>query len=335
MESHQPKIVVWLASWLIPPACREQVLGDLAERFTSTPGYIRAVLSIVPYLIASRIRRNWNPQLTLLEAFAAFVCYTGAAFLLPVDRNFTMQWIGLAAAVTLAGLVLADAYQPRGSTQPVTSALFAALTGVVIMVFVNAENAAVWILGAVFSALLISLGRYWMPTGSVLAPIGPGEALQRRVVAFQTRIRRRNIREFVAAAFVIAFFSSVLRRDVPLSSQLSYVLIICGALVYVSYLYRRGTARSLPASATPAILTDFYRSELVRQRDLLRGVWSWALAPMLPGLILFFASNIASHPSAWSMMLPFAAVGTGVFLLIWCANRHAARELQREIDDLG
>jgi hypothetical protein len=334
MESRPPKIVERLASILIPPACREQVLGDLAECFTSSPRYIRAVLSIVPYLIASRIRRTWNPQLTLLEAFAAFVCYTGAAFLLPVDRSFTTQWIGLATAITVAGLLLADAYRPPDSNQPVTSALVAALTSAVIMVAVNAENSAVWTLGAVFSALLISLGRYWLPTGGVVAPLGAEEALQRRVTAFQTRIRRRNVREFVAAAFVIGAFSSFLRRDIPPSFQLSYVLIISGALLYISHLYRKGMARRLPPSATPSILTDFYRSELVRQRDLLRSIWSWALAPMLPGLILFFASNIASHPRAWPMMLPFAVIGTAVVFLIWSANRHAAEELQQEIDNL-
>jgi hypothetical protein len=43
----------------------------------------------------------------------------------------------------------------------------------------------------------------------------------------------------------------------------------------------------LPAEMGREYGIAFYRRELEKQRDLLRGIWKWYLGPLIPGLALF------------------------------------------------
>ena len=41
---------------------------------------------------------------------------------------------------------------------------------------------------------------------------------------------------------------------------------------------------------------EFHRSELVRQRDLLRSVWWWYLLPFVPGMLLIPVGSSLDDP---------------------------------------
>ena len=56
--SRPPKALETIAGLLIPRASREQVLGDLHERYRSPVQYISDVVRTVPWVIASRLRRR-------------------------------------------------------------------------------------------------------------------------------------------------------------------------------------------------------------------------------------------------------------------------------------
>ena len=106
-----------LAGWLIPPACREEVLGDLHERYRSPGQYAWDAFSTVPLVIVSRIRRTADPQVVLMQAMALYLSFAGAARL--TDRSLLQAPWGLLrlatpAAMTLLGLVLEDAYARPG-----------------------------------------------------------------------------------------------------------------------------------------------------------------------------------------------------------------------------
>src|ERR1039458_137708 len=99
---------------------------------------------------------------------------------------------------------------------------------------------------------------------------------------FQRKIYFRNLRDYVAIAVVAAFFGYSMGKYPPLM-RASAGLIIAGVL-YVAYqLHRRGSSKTAAADLATASCLDFHRTELERQRDLLRGIWSWCLAPMIPG----------------------------------------------------
>jgi len=339
METRPPELIERIAGLLIPPACREQVLGDLAERFTSTGQYLADLASLLPYVIASRIRRNWDPNQALIEGFAAFVSYVGALYWLQADRAGMIQWIGFAMALTLALLALVDAYARPNATVPAVRVLIACSFCVLILVWALPAYAGTWALGGLTCTALIAGHRTLLPPRSVAALAGGmqlsgAEDLLQRIQRFETRVRRRNAREYVAAAAVIVFFSNFLTQLITPALRVACMLIIAGALWNIVHLRRRGRARSIPNAPTRQALIDFYRSELARQRDLLKNVMAWALVPMLPGLLTFLGANLAAHPRAWAAMLPLAAISALVFVLIWSANRHAAFELEQEIHRL-
>lgn len=110
-----PSKVSELAVWIVlPPACRESVLGDLHERYASPAQYVRDAVTTVPWVIASRLIRTTDARLLLLEAFALYLSFvTSARFAAdPGFLDLPNAYVRLAVPVlvALAALVLADAY---------------------------------------------------------------------------------------------------------------------------------------------------------------------------------------------------------------------------------
>jgi hypothetical protein len=114
MESGPPKIIEAAVEVLLPPACRESVLGDLCERYSSAPRYLREAAVTVPLVIVSRIRRTTDAGLLLLEAFALYLSFvTPARFLnaatFLTGHNAYLR-LALPALMALVAVVLTDAY---------------------------------------------------------------------------------------------------------------------------------------------------------------------------------------------------------------------------------
>jgi len=114
-----------------------------------------------------------------------------------------------------------------------------------------------------------------------------GEDLRSRMNKFERTIRRRNLREYVAAGLVIGVFAYYGWVFPTLLLRIGCGLLILGT-AYVAYqLHRKASARPAPAEMGLRNCVQFQRSELERQRDALRAVWSWYLSPFLPGMSLF------------------------------------------------
>jgi hypothetical protein len=145
-----PRWLEVLIAPLVPPACREEVLGDLHERCTGPAGYLDDVLHTLPLVITGRIRRTTAPRMALMEACVLYLSYAGAVrYGDPALLNG--QWGLLRAAIpagfALLGMVLADAYAvPR--TRSACMALRGPLVGV----------AAAWLSHAVLAAGRSALG---------------------------------------------------------------------------------------------------------------------------------------------------------------------------------
>ncbi len=83
------------------------------------------------------------------------------------------------------------------------------------------------------------------------------------------------------------------------------------------------------------------RQELIRQRDALRSVGLWYLAPFIPGMALvmmgrWFQSHAAHRALAFDHLLILLTSGLAVlvFLAIWLLNLYGAKRLQQRIDAL-
>jgi len=123
MRSGPSKAAEALVAVLVPPACREEVLGDLHERYRSSSQYALEALCTMPLVILSRIRRTADPQVVLMQAFALSVSFLGAAWF--QDRALLgEQWgllrLAIPPATAVLGLILEDAYAPPGRRSPLT-----------------------------------------------------------------------------------------------------------------------------------------------------------------------------------------------------------------------
>ena len=78
-----------IVALLLPPVCREEILGDLHERYRGSAQYSLEVVCTVPLVIISRIRRTADPQVLLIQAFALYVSFLGAAWW--VSRRFSIN----------------------------------------------------------------------------------------------------------------------------------------------------------------------------------------------------------------------------------------------------
>lgn len=108
-----PKVIEILVWMVLPPACRESVVGDLHERYKSLPQYVRDAVWSVPLVIVSRIKRTTDAGLLLLEALALYLSFVASARF--AEDNFLVQqnaYLRLAIPVVLAllSVVLVDAY---------------------------------------------------------------------------------------------------------------------------------------------------------------------------------------------------------------------------------
>ena len=125
MSSRPPKAAEAIAAVLIPPACREEVLGDLHERYRSPLPYCLDALRTLPLVILSRIRRTADPQLLLIQAFALYVSFLGAARLsdgaLPREQWAFLR-LAIPAAMAMLGLILDDTYANLGRRSPLNLA---------------------------------------------------------------------------------------------------------------------------------------------------------------------------------------------------------------------
>jgi Flp pilus assembly protein TadB len=161
----------------------------------------------------------------------------------------------------------------------------------------------------------------------------PLEEIHHRAQRFEKRIDRRNLREYAGAAFGIAAYTFYIFKFHSLVVRAGSVMVIAGVLYVVVQLYRRASSGSLPEDFGVAASIEFHRRELVRQRDLLRSVWRWYIAPIVPGLAVFSAGTMAPHSPFWVYLLLalfFVAAFGGI---VWL-NRRAADRLDRQIAEL-
>jgi hypothetical protein len=153
------------------------------------------------------------------------------------------------------------------------------------------------------------------------------EAIRLRAGKFERKIARRNLRETVAGVVVMS--DEILQR-------ITWGLFIAGLIWVIAQLHLKGAPRTPPADVGSATCVDFFRSELERQRDLVKNVWHWYLAPLVPGYLALNAAWVFASPRvvSWTRLTLLDAFFVAVFVGVWEMNQRAARRLQRSIDGL-
>lgn len=178
-----------------------------------------------------------------------------------------------------------------------------------------------------------------MPTAPVTITV---EEMRTRSRAFEKKVGRRNLVEYIASAFVVVMFGWYATWPEPATPlwPIANVAIIIGTLVVVWNLHRIAGATRTAGEASLASLIDHHRSGLVKQRDALRSVWRWYLLPFAPGLALWFVALWVGSPEGEKKLTFGLGLGLAALLsvavsgFIVLVNLISAARIQRMIDDL-
>jgi hypothetical protein len=104
------------------------------------------------------------------------------------------------------------------------------------------------------------------------------------------------------------------------------------ALMYVAYRFRRQRLAAPPVALGRTNGVEFYRAELIRQRNLSTDSWGYLL-PFVPGVTLaLFGRGLEDR--SWGQTLAIMIVAVALFLGVAFWNAYTARKLQNEIDAL-
>jgi hypothetical protein len=116
MESGPPRRLETFVGLWIPPACREEVLGDLHEKYTGPWQYILLALCVIPFVILSRIRRTTDTLILLTEALIIYGSFLAAAWYTDrtlLDTPGGLQRLAIPTALNLVVLILERAWNFR------------------------------------------------------------------------------------------------------------------------------------------------------------------------------------------------------------------------------
>lgn len=163
------------------------------------------------------------------------------------------------------------------------------------------------------------------------------EEIHRRAGKFERKIRWRNIREYVASLIAVALFVYFFTTSHDVLSRVTFGLFIAAMLWIVISLHWKGSAKKLPHGVDTSTGLRLYRTELERQREVVRGVWWWYLAPLVPGFVVYTIGYAIKfrHPAAWLGLALMDLIVAGMFYVIWRMNMRAARCLDKMIGELN
>ena len=169
-------------------------------------------------------------------------------------------------------------------------------------------------------------------------PAAKGEEMRKIILnkteKFDRTIRRRNVREMIAAAVVAVAFAGVAWAQRNAIERAGSIILVAGALWIIYYMWRYGAE---PPDPNPDQTLAGYQQALVRKYDhqirLLRTVKFWYLAPIYVGLLIgsvgLWNEQAGKGGSTWFAFL-FPAIYTLIFAGIWWLNElYGVRKLQR------
>jgi hypothetical protein len=218
MRSGPPKTLEAIVALLLPPVCREEVLGDLCEKYAGPGQYVLLAMRVVPCVIVSRIRRTADARVLLMEALLLYASYLAAAWY--TDRKVLMdQWgflrLAIPAVLAVAFMMLEDAWSRVREKSPLR------LTGEVAVVtlfaflwMVKRLPYTLNLVGAGASLPLVSAVRimFLSEIDRPQAAAGPAAWDEPAVAARSTK----NIYAFAATIVLIVVSLAARPRNAPL-----------------------------------------------------------------------------------------------------------------------
>ena len=160
----------------------------------------------------------------------------------------------------------------------------------------------------------------------------PVHEIRERARRFEQRVRRWNVITALLIVAVVGFELRQISIERELLERAGDALTIA-AFVYLAYWYRRHTlGQTTPAGPATTRSVDYYRDQLARQRNLASHPWGYLLA-FVPGVGLSLFGRALDRSPAQNVGIAVFAVA--LFLAVAWWHRRSARQLQKEIEELG
>jgi hypothetical protein len=357
MSQGPPKAIEAIVALLIPPARREEVLGDLHERYRGTAAYLADALRTVPHVVASQIRRTTDPRIVVFEALALYVSFlTGPPQAHGKSLIFNPAAIVpclIPVVVAVVALRFVDAYarpEKRTGTGAAMESLLAVATAYgaeELLRIAHPELAlprGALLQGGVIAAFLVWMLRATMlPSGEAAKPAAAGRGgralgpqdFQRGIERLQGAARRRNIAGTLASLVVIAGFGAVFFANYGEMMRIGALLMAAAGAymgsqtLLISILARRFDLKEIE----PANYSRIYRVALEQQRDYHRGGWLWSrVLVLVPGYLLFCAGMAMRDRETVAVAIGCVALFLILLVPAVQVNMGKARSYQREID---
>jgi hypothetical protein len=233
MPAGPPRICERIIGLFIPPSRREDVLGDLRERYTNRWQYMIEAIRTTPLVIFGAIRRTTDAQLFLMEALLLYVSFLSALWYMNramLDDQWGLLRPAIPAAIAIAILALYDAWSPPEKRAPIRHGLrvVIALCGACLcQIAALPREAAVF--GAGIAALLVSTVRMLFPPGIALPQKAGGstQATQDISAPAEPSANARRFRDAGETVFALILLAVVLRyRGMALTIVAAIAVIV-------------------------------------------------------------------------------------------------------------
>jgi hypothetical protein len=373
METRPSRLTERIVGALIPIDCREHVLGDLYERYESPFKYFVDVMTTVPLVTLSQIRRTFRLEVLFAEACGLYVAFGGASLIAGPGFLYDHRALfplGIVIATMLATFVLCDAYTGRSnqvSRREWMNVLLALAVGFcarsVALALQHEWTLPAWImlLGSCAGLPMLAMVREFFRGISQNNPAAAGNSGgpdELREISTRQYLKAWRINWlWLIAALLVAFTTP---SAAPSGGRLGgwgvgsaiFVLVIVCVTAWRSMKGRIGPSSRYTSLS---VSSDAYRDDLERKRN---GLLFWiggglfALQPGAAGPTLIFVIiafplclfllRVITDSSAVQDVLEMrywvSFVALLVLIVAWIAvrrvNLHAADAMRRELDAL-
>ncbi len=343
LETRPPVLIDAVLRALIPPACREHVVGDLWERYRSPRHFVFDAARTIPFVILSQIRRTSTLAGVVIHLFLLFVSLgTGAGRLWPAVLGLSGAWLAF---------VLRDAYRrilsisvkqvgvdvALGAVGLIASQAIVAVVSAGLLLPVRAYAAGLAGFGMIFLLRLQNPNLGNVPRKALTYAPATHEALVSEIRLFERMSRRGYRIEAVIGVALAGFFI------IPVVNAPNWVLRTGWALgaayaLYVAAVVTKCQSPPMPDGLEFGAALAHYRSQLERRQRQMQMLWRWYLMPMVPAMALIVAGATIEASKKGRPVWPglvMIALTALMDVVIHMSSQGWARKLRIRIDTLG